>query len=53
MATISLDRAVKLTEKDAKIAMSATPTEKYNRLVRDVVVAKRKQPTVIPSWMKV
>ena len=40
MATISLDREVKITEK-------------YNRLVRDVVVAKRKQPTVIPSWMKV
>ncbi|MBP9521463.1 MAG: hypothetical protein KBE64_05765 [Enterococcus sp.] len=53
MANTSLDREVKLTEKDAKIAISAKPTEKYNHLVRDVVAAKRKQSTVIPNWMKV
>lgn len=53
MANTSLDREVKLTEKDPMIAISAKPTEKYNRLVRDVVAAKRKQSTVIPSWMKV
>ncbi|GGI65644.1 hypothetical protein GCM10011482_12980 [Enterococcus alcedinis] len=51
MATISLEREVKLTNEDAKIAMSAKPTEKYNRLVRDVVASKRKKSKTIPSWM--
>lgn len=52
MPTISLKRKVKLTNEDAKVAISAKPTEKYHRLVRDVVAAKRKQSKTIPSWMR-
>ncbi|MBO0423519.1 hypothetical protein [Enterococcus plantarum] len=52
MATISFEREIVLTEKDAEIIETAQPTQKYFNAVKQNKIKLTETLKETPAWMK-